>query len=175
MGFFNEMKDYPFQILNTKYFKKDLEDLHKVANITAYDELYLNMTRDDQVFELDNPGVTYIPIVLRTQPTIFKIIYHQNVTELARQNKYASAEIKYGYGDGVFDTTSLMLASLKWAHEFETQSVKGAKPMKILDFCSNFNQRDSVYDKEDSSSEFEILKNEFIGMKCDCMKDKTTD
>lgn len=42
--------------------------------------------------------------------------------------------------------------------------------------CNYYNNKDSYYDEEDKNKEKKITKNEFIGIKCDCIEsDEPTD
>ena len=99
----------------------------------------------DELFELHNPDVSYVGINLRTLDTKEHITFKKNITQYIKENKDVNGHIKYGYGDGTVNSDSLFLAPLKWAYEF-IKKKKGAKPIKFVDFCSNYNEKYSIFD-----------------------------
>ncbi len=42
-------------------------------------------------------------------------------------------------GDGTVPTYSAIIPAFKWAFEFEKNKTIGAKPVKLVNFCSSFN------------------------------------
>lgn len=66
---------------------------------------------------------------------------------------------------------SLYYAALKWAFEFKN-GVKNAKPLKIMDFCSDYNLKEDIYDKREGTREIETL--EFIGVMCECFYESSS-
>jgi hypothetical protein len=78
----------------------------------------------------------------------------------------------YGQGDEVVLTSSSLIAALKWAWEFDTQQSTDPqtkpKPVKIVEVCSSYNTRVSIWDKPGA---FE--KNEYVGALCECTPEKS--
>lgn len=65
-------------------------------------------------------------------------------------------------------SNTLYLPALKWSYEFKNKkNYKNAKPVKIIDYCSRYNQKENIYD-EKIDGQNEITKNEFIGINCEC-------
>ena len=167
MGFFNSTKHYYISINNKEYFEKDLDDLIKEIKIVKDAENYINITSEADLSKLENPGVSYIGFVLRTMPTPAVLIWNEDIKQYLNKGEYYPPnKILNSYGDETVSTTSLLLAPLKWAHEFDEKK-PNAKPIKIIDVCSIYNQRNTVYDENDFDKEFKINKNEFIGMNCE--------
>ena len=168
MGFFDSRK-YPTVVIGDRnYFKKNLDQSILDYPITNIEKDFLKITKDDEFYTLKNPGVVYIPFILRTYPTPTTFIWKNDIKKSQQQKKFYNPEkIIYSYGDNTVDTTSSLLAPLKWAFEFDNKSNPNAKPVKIIDLCSTYNEKYNIYDKKDKDKEFEINKNEFIGNMCD--------
>lgn len=63
-----------------------------------------------------------------------------------------------------------MFPLLKWAYEYDHTYYSNYKPVKFIDMCNNYYNKDEYYDKEYKNKEKYIDKNEFIGIKCDCIE-----
>ena len=161
MGFFNSTKHYTMSVNGRKYHKKDLDKLSEEIKVIEKVKEFLEITKQKNLNKLKNPGVTYIPFVLRTYPTAEIFIWNKEIKPFLKKNKYYPPDkIIYSYGDETVSTTSTLMAPLKWAYEFD-QNIPNAKPIKIIDVCSSFNQRNSVYDDfgqfNNNQSSFHIL------------------
>ena len=169
MGFYDISKNFTVQILKTNYTLENDYALFSEWNITENSVDFYNITKDKELEELENPGVPFIAVVLRPGKTFKQLIYNYNITESTIKDEYAEpSEIVFGYGDDTVPTYSSLIPTLKWAKEFEKKE-KNAKPIKIVDLCSNFNEKYTIYDTLDNNKEYEIEKNEFFGINCDCM------
>lgn len=58
---------------------------------------------------------------------------------------------------------------LKWAYEFMKKK-KDAKPLKIVDYCSQYNNKGSIWDEVDGKKDIDKL--EFVGIRCECFNDR---
>ena len=67
-----------------------------------------------------------------------------------------------------------MIPALKWAWEHD-HNQKDAYPVKILEICSNYNQKTSVYDSFDQSTGGKFDKNEYVGLMCECLEKESID
>ena len=168
MGIFDSRK-YPTVVINyEKYFKKNLDDTFFKYPGTNRVKDFINITKDLEFDKLKNPGVIVIPFVLRTSPTPATIIWKNDIKKCQKEKKFCNPEkLIYSYGDNTVDTTSLLLAPLKWAYEFDKKSDPHAKPVKIIDLCSTYNEKYNIYDLKEKNKEYKINKNEFIGNLCD--------
>ena len=166
MGFFDSLKYPTVTIKDTKYHKKNLDDSISKYPVTNRVKDFIKITKDDDDDDFDklkNPDVTYIPFILRTHPTPVTFIWKNDLKKSQEQKKfYDPDKVVYSYGDGTVDTTSLLLAPLKWAHEFDHKSHPNAKPVKIIDFCSTYNEKYNIYDEKENNKEYKVNKNEFI-------------
>lgn len=90
--------------------------------------------------------------------------YNKNLFDLIKEDQYLEPEPGYGRGDNTVPTFSSLIPALKWAIEFEEKKIKGAKPVKIADYCSRYNEKYSPYDETSGSDQFKITKNEFFGI-----------
>ena len=173
MGLFDSEKNFYIKINGTEYYRKDIDDMHKSWNVTDtnIESRYIDITKNTDFTKFENPGVPFLNFILRTFKTPKQMIWDEDLTEYIKKRKVYEPEKVWGYGDEVLDTTSLLISSLKWAYEFDHKKNKNAKPVKIIDVCSNYNEKYFVYDKNDSNEEFEVTKNEFFGINCDCMLD----
>lgn len=99
--------------------------------------------------------------------------YPYNIKTKIDADVFPEPVVTWGYGDGTVPVYSSLLPGLKWAYEFDTQSAKEAKPVKIIDICSVYNLKDSPYDIRQKDKSYKFSKNEFIGMNCECMLDPT--
>jgi hypothetical protein len=80
------------------------------------------------------------------------------------QDKYvAPTEYLYSYGDGTVLSTSSIVPGLKWADDFE-RKVAGAKPVSIIEICSTWKRRTSVF----SPGFLKVKDNAYFGIDCDC-------
>ena len=79
----------------------------------------------------------------------------------------------YTNGDGTVPTASSLLPALKWGWEYENQQNSdldtGAKPVKVVEWCSIHNNKGTIYDDRDLDSIFRVNKNEYIGLSCECL------
>ena len=173
MGFFDSRK-YPSIIINNeKYFKKDLDELIKKYPTTDRQKDFLKLTKDEEFQQLINPGVPFIPFVLRTYPTAAVFIWDKDLKESREKYQFYDPDRTINsYGDETVDTTSLLLAPLKWAYEFDKKTNPNARPVKIIDVCSEYNEKYNIYDVYNPDSEYKFNKNEFIGMKCDSFNEE---
>ena len=202
MGLYDISKNFTFQILNKNYTLENDYLLFSKWNLTENSEVFYNITKDKELEELKNPGVPLITMILRSGKTIKQLIYNYNITEYTKKDLYAEPnEIIYGNGDDTVPSYSSLIPVLKWSKEFEKKNSKKAKkksedkkqkysnskkkefskeeefdpkPVKIIDLCSSYKEKYTVYDTVDNNKEFEITKNEFFGIYCDCMESKST-
>lgn len=167
-----DSRRYPLvTIQNKSYFAKDTRQLYldwflNESLIKVYDH-----TIHDRFYELENPGVPTIPIILRTAWTVYSYNYTENIREAIKQKRFAEHTKGYTAGDATVTTNSLYAGFLKWAFEFDNKLVDGAQPVKIVDFCSVYKTRDTPYDTQSDTNELMLTKNEFFGLKCECLGD----
>jgi len=120
---------------------------------------------DDRLAELQNTGVQTNIVYANHLDTISRIVYDKDPRSATMKNKfYTPDHIDYKQGDGVVLTTSALTPGIKWADDF-AQGAPNAKPVNLIELCSNFNQRSSVFDDVTNKK---VTKNSYFGIKCDC-------
>lgn len=193
MGFFDSRKYFYMAINGKKYYEKDLDDLISNLSLIENSKNFIEMTDQKEFLKLKNPGVSYVGFITRTIPTPSVLIWNSDIKEYIKNNNsfYNPDKTIYSYGDETVSTTSLLSAPLKWAHEFtnkKKENIKTAesqikknkinnqekkeeetdpKPIKIIDVCSKYNNKNNIYDNYNKNSDYKILKNEFIGINCE--------
>jgi len=125
----------------------------------------------DQRFETQpNPGVPTVVLYSQVLATEGKYNYKIDPLVASNANRFCTdkeAPWTPWKGDTTVPSTSAVTPALKWAYEFQTQ-LPNAKPIKLVDICSEYNVKPSPYDGTDSSGR-NILNNVgYIGMICDC-------
>lgn len=171
LGLYNETNRYVFKVKQDEYKLEDIEKLISKYDFTGNQHSYYNITRSDTIIKATNPGVPLVTITLRTVETPNQYRYDKDLWDFYKNDKYGDPEVTTGYGDGTITSNSLFILALKWAYEHDNGTT-GAKPVKIIDMCSTYNVKYNVYDKTDNDSAYEIERNEFMGIECECMKDK---
>lgn len=174
MGLFDYRKKYIIKIKEDEYKVKEIEKMLAKYNMTESTLDIFKYTRDNQMIKLQNPEVPIISINLRTGLTVEQYDYDYDIREHLYRHDYPKGNTKVGYGDGVLSSTTQLAGPLKWAFEYDNNE-KHAQPVKLIDFCSTYNVKYNVYDREDEKTGNDITKNEFIGINCDCMKQKSAE
>lgn len=166
-GFYDTKEGYTVKIMEEEYKLSQIHELMAEWKLTPDTHAFYDITRDPEREKLQNPGVPLITIVLRTQQTPIKFNYKEDIKKYVEKDEFYMPEMEYSHGDGTVESASLFIPSLKWAQEFE-DGVENSHPVKIVELCSRYNRKDSIYDNIDSTGVFKILKNEYVGLSCDC-------
>lgn len=169
LGLFDTTKEPIVKILNETYYINQALEMHSRWNTTDKQRQFYEQSIDDEFTQMKNPGVPVVVYSLRTSPTMQSVEYKANVTEFNNRNIYYHPFYKTGYGDGTVPAYSALVPALKWAWEFDNKAVAGARPVKIVDMCSTYKQRDTPYDSEAADKLKSVTKNEFFGATCECM------
>jgi len=127
----------------------------------------------NHVYLLQNPGV---PVTIFYDAHLFteqSFTWDYDPTTNTSQNQFALPTITtYTAGDGTVPVTSSLLPGMKWSWEYDNKlatNITNPQPVKIVEFCSTFNNRSTIYDSLNVDSKFEVTKNEYIGLACDCL------
>ena len=84
-----------------------------------------------------------------------------------RNDFYRPDGFSYEPGDGSVITTSSLMPGIKWAYEFNRQP-ENTHPVKFLEICSKYNQRENIFDELDDYKHRNVSKNSYIGVDCTC-------
>lgn len=153
------------------------------ANQTSMKELfYKHFTMNDpsramEMYEdslangidrFENPKV---PVVYIYASHLKTELYHEwnyNPADLTREGKFAFPSTTTDkYGDATVEVSYSLPIAMKWAWEHNNK-VAGAKPIKIVEYCSSFNQKDTVWDKTNASGANVMTTTEYMGAACSC-------
>lgn len=174
MGFFDYRKEFIIKIKDNEYKVNEVEQMLSKYHISDNTMDMYRFTRDDRMHKLPNPEVPVVSINLRTGKTVQRYIYDKEFIEYLHSHDYPQANTTIGYGDGVLSSTTQMAGPLKWAFEYDSKTAN-SHPVKLIDVCSTYNLKNDVYDIKDVSKPFEMINNEFIGVTCECIKNKNTE
>jgi len=135
---------------------------------------YLKDADTNHIFLLKNPEV---PVTIIYDAHLFteqSFTWDYDPTTNTSKNQFALPTITtFTAGDGTVPVTSSLLPGMKWSWEYDNKlatNLTNPRPVKVVEFCSSFNNRSTVYDLMKNDSIFEVSKNEYIGLACDCMK-----
>ena len=157
------------KINNKEYHQGQMRDVFNEWPTNSEAIKFFDLIDSDKLYTLDNPEVPVIAIGLRSIPTIEYVTIEEDIFAAIAQNRFPGMTFNKKGGDDSVSVNSLLLAPLKWGYEFDNNVVPNAKPVKIVDYCSLYNQRLTPYDGQNASGESIIKKNEFIGLDCDCI------
>jgi len=135
--------------------------------VTLYND---SLTNDANFFEnLRIPVVLIYGSHLQTYKS-FVFDYIPN-TETGDGEFATPTATNYGNGDETIPVAASMIAGAKWAWEFDNmkQEIENVNPVKVVEYCSIYNNRDTVYDQMNPNESFKMTKNEYIGLMCSCM------
>lgn len=77
------------------------------------------------------------------------------------------------YGDGTVGTSYSLPIALKWSWEhMNNATATGAKPVKIVEYCSEYNQSGIIYDGVDAKGANVFNTSSYVGLTCQCGTDK---
>lgn len=171
LGLVDSSKQTVLQIVKDKFKVPDVKNLIKKYPLVDGTMKFFEYTRDNKMARFDNPGVPLIAVNLRTGHSPTKFIYKQDIRKFMKNHKFPYPTVETGYGDGIIGSTIQFAWPLKWAYEYENR-MEGSKPVKFVDACSTYNIKYDAYDEKDESKAYEIKKNEFFGIECECILDR---
>jgi hypothetical protein len=91
--------------------------------------------------------------------------FYSNPKSDTLENRFVNPDkVVNQMGDGTVLAASSIAPGIKWAWE-HSQGHTNAKPVNLIELCSEYNQRESVYDSKTSSS---VKKNAYFGIDCNC-------
>ena len=152
------------EITGTPMTHDTIEDLfEQYGCIDGAKEIYESV-KSPLFEELTNPGVQTNVVFSSTLSTLYQIQYEENPKLKTSNNRYvAPTNETHAYGDGRVLNTSAIVAALKWAEDFQ-QGQPGAKPINIIETCSVWKRRTSVFEPGTKS----VDNNAYFGYDCDC-------
>ena len=151
-------------IMGTNINHDTIEDLlEQYGAIEGAKEIYQSV-KSDLFEEVTNPGVQINLVFTSSTPTTYQFEFDENPKLKTVKDQYVAPTYEKNiYGDGQVLTSSAVTAALKWADDFESKQ-PGAKPVNIIEMCSIWKRRESVFEPGTKSVE----KSAYFGYECDC-------
>ena len=152
------------------------------SNLHSWVNQYTYETGTSQAWDVVDPRFTTVPniniptVVVYSNRCPTEGIYNFSADPrtYTSQNKFCPSSVDQWtpmMGDETVPSTSSVTVGLKWAMDFQNK-VSGAKPIKFVDVCSEFNVKLSPYDSKSGSGQEIMSKLEYSGMVCDCSQGK---
>lgn len=112
--------------------------------------------------KIENPGVGTYVIFSSFYDTDFGLVYNSNPKDKTLNNEFSSPDKVIAVrGDKTVLAVSSLLPAFKWMWEYDHKK-ENAKPIKIIEHCSQFNRNKNIYDKMEG--ERTNMKNGYIGI-----------
>eukprot|EP00331_Platyophrya_macrostoma_P003616 CAMPEP_0176425134 /NCGR_PEP_ID=MMETSP0127-20121128/11226_1 /TAXON_ID=938130 /ORGANISM="Platyophrya macrostoma, Strain WH" /LENGTH=700 /DNA_ID=CAMNT_0017806273 /DNA_START=20 /DNA_END=2122 /DNA_ORIENTATION=+ len=163
---------------NKKYYAKQssIEDLIREHYTLHSVEKALSMYRDSLaagIHEFKNPKVPVVVVYGSHLHTERSIHWDESPSKLTVHDAIADpSNTFHSHGDGSVEVSDSLPIALKWAYE-HLDGVKDAKPVKVAEYCSEYNLKESAWDSVDSNGVKKMDKTEYIGVPCYC-QERTT-
>jgi len=133
---------------------------------------FLEDANTNHIYLLQNPEVPVTVIYDGHLKTEQSFTWNYDPTDKTSKDSFALPNVTtYTQGDGTVPVTSALLPGIKWSWEYENKdsgNITNPHPVKIVEFCSTYNNKPSIYDNLGGNDTHRITKNEYIGMSCDC-------
>eukprot|EP00331_Platyophrya_macrostoma_P012934 CAMPEP_0176416888 /NCGR_PEP_ID=MMETSP0127-20121128/6587_1 /TAXON_ID=938130 /ORGANISM="Platyophrya macrostoma, Strain WH" /LENGTH=655 /DNA_ID=CAMNT_0017796995 /DNA_START=244 /DNA_END=2211 /DNA_ORIENTATION=+ len=178
MGITDLAKEPVAVINNASYYANhssyiDLLQNHFTLNDIKAIEGMTNDSHSSGVQLMPNPNVPIVYIYGTHLATELKNEWNYCPENLTSVGKYAfPSTIHTGLGDGTVEVSYALTIAMKWAWEHQ-HDIPNAKPIKIAEYCSSYNQRNTSWDKQDESGANIMTTTEYMGTYCTCLDSKT--
>jgi lecithin-cholesterol acyltransferase len=153
-------------VAGEKMNTENLADIFAKYSFNSYAGDMFRQSHTQQFDEMVNPGVETVIMYSNLLSTGNDFVYNNDPKPQSTKTGVSFIEpdsIQYDLGDTSVLTTSSLIPGIKWAYEFDRQTVSFAKPVVFVETCSNFNRKDRVF-QEGSK----VTSNERQGLKCMC-------
>jgi hypothetical protein len=131
-------------------------------------------TIDKRFDSMPNPGVPVVLFYSQQVETEGYFEFNIDPKVASKAERFCTDKekvIKPLRGDGTVPSPSVVTPALKWAIEY-LEKQPNAKPIKIVEVCSQYNLKPSPYDAQTVNGAKTINKVEYIGLPCDCSEGK---
>ena len=174
-----DMKKHPILTVKGENFFANRRDMNRIINkYVKFSKNSLDLYEDglkSEMYLLKNPEVATTIVYGSFSKTNYGIIYNEDPSLKIKKTHdfYFPDKIKNVPGDLTIPTSSSILPMAKWSYEYE-EKLKGnkkfanAKPVKVAEMCSIYNNKKGFYDVELEGKMKEVNKNEYIGLDCEC-------
>jgi hypothetical protein len=172
-GLIEESETVVMQIKDKSYRFSDTKSLLEENNpfpraVQLYEKYFT-----DKLIDF-NPMIPVTLVYMNSLQTIKETRYRESFEESFENNAYPEEYRTIRVpGDGTVPAYSALIPGLKWAYEFDNKSAGGnEEPVKFLELCGVGFRKDTVYDQRNPDSPYQVLKNEYMGVECECNKEK---
>lgn len=166
----------PIAVINNQSYYANATSMRTLMenHFTMKDMPTIDQMQNDSlaagVHEFPNPNVPIVYIYGSHLATELKHEWNYAPENRTNKGQYAfPSKTENGFGDGTVEVSYALPIAMKWAWE-HTNKVKNAKPVKIAEYCSTYNQRDSIWDDEDDNGENKMTFTEYVGTHCLCLE-----
>lgn len=116
-----------------------------------------------------SPGVPLIVVFMSALGTIADVEANQETLDDIKNNNYPHlGSFRLTPGDGWTPSFSSLMLPFKWALEYDADNQTG-KPVKFIEYCGVNSRLNEVYDWTDPRDAFEIRKNSYNSISCQCL------
>mmetsp|Transcript_60009 Transcript_60009/g.69499 ORF Transcript_60009/g.69499 Transcript_60009/m.69499 type:complete len:692 (+) Transcript_60009:34-2109(+) len=173
----SDMTKIPIAVIEGEEFYAKREDIYKLIDerfhFLSSTEFTRNMYNDalqNKNFLMTNPGVPVVYVYGSHIPTEITNEWYEDpdLTIMHNAFKFPDKQTKK-YGDDRVEVSYSLPIALKWAWEHKNQTAH-AKPVKIVEYCSNYNMGAPIWDANDKSGS-KMTKTEYMGLPCDCWEE----
>ena len=148
------------------------ELMHKHSTIVNYDN-FEGMIEDSQasgVYKFPNPNVPVVFVYGSHLSTEISYDWDYYPETKTRNYDYGFPNRQHDkYGDGTVEVSYSLPIALKWAWE-HLHGTKGAKPVKVAEYCSSYNQKQTPWDGTAADGSVVMTKTEYMSAPCSCLK-----
>lgn len=142
-----------------------IEDILTIFSYFEASPVMLSTFKLESFEKMENPGVQVNIIYAGMLPTLSKVFFDKDPRSETLQNRFAEPDkIETQMGDGTVLVSSAISPGIKWAWEYQ-KNFPGAKPVKFIELCSEFDQRNFVYDDFQAKK---VKENSYFGIDCGC-------
>jgi hypothetical protein len=173
-----DLGTHPVAVINNESYYANLTSMKKLFqdHFTMQDlneiEHMVNDSLASGVHLFPNPNVPIVYIYGSHVATELKHEWDFAPENLTSIGRYAFPSKSFnGFGDGTVEVSYSLPIAMKWAWE-HTNNQPNAKPVKIAEYCSRYNQKDSIWDDEDSKGANIMNFTEYVGTNCLCLDNK---
>jgi len=151
-------------------------------NLTAMFTKYVTLSdntmtlyNDSRTNDADFLANLQVPVIMiyGSHLQTYKTWAYDNPPNLLTGNgEFATpSSVEYSNGDETVPVAASLIGGAKWAWEFDNMQgqIENLNPVKIVEYCSTYNNRSTVYDEMNANESYKITKNEYIGLGCTCM------
>ena len=159
---------------NASSIQAMLDKYYYLGNLTTALESY-NDSLANGVHRFTNPGVPVVYIYGSHVSTDSSCEWDYDPSDKTSYDEFASpSKTNKDFGDATVAVSYALPIALKWAWEHRNK-VSNAKPIKVVEYCSNNSVLSSVWDTISKNGTRIMNKTAYMGMPCTCWTNSPKD